>query len=137
MTTAKAAKQVAKLRAALRDREARVNELEERLAALESSTTMQFGRVFAAAARRPTRGAVRLPRQLYRLWKRRDAPQQQAAAERRPHLDLGGLPRPEDRLLLARPTDALTIAGVLGPACMATAADCARVVPLLPHDVTL
>src|SRR6266545_1089709 len=137
MNTAKAAKQVAKLRAALRDREARVIELEERLAALESSTTMQFGRVVAAAARRPARGAVRLPRQLYRLWRRRDAPQSQPGGERRAHVDLGGLPRPEDRLLLAGPTDALTIAGVLGPACQATAADCARVVALLPHDAAL
>src|SRR3954451_1887627 len=137
MTTAKTAKQVARLRAALRDREARVNELEERLAALESSTTMQFGRVFAAAARRPTRGAVRLPRQLYRLWKRRDAPQPQPSGERRTHVDLVGLPRPEDRLLVGPPPDTLTIAGVLGPACQATAADCARVVPLLPHDAVL
>jgi hypothetical protein len=137
MTNPKAAKQVAKLRVALRDREARVIELEERLAALENSTTMQFGKVFAAAARRPARGAVRLPRQLYRLWKRKDAPQQQAGGERRANLDLGGLPRPEDRLLLAGPTDALTIAGVLGSACLATATDCARVVPLLPHDAAL
>src|SRR3954452_17816333 len=101
MTTAKTAKQVAKLRAALRDRDARVTELEERLAALESSTTMQFGRVFAQAARRPARGAVRLPRQLYRLWKHRDAPQPQSGGEHRAGLDLGGLPRPEDRLLIA------------------------------------
>jgi hypothetical protein len=142
MTTAKAAKQVAKLRAALRDREARVHELEERLAALESSTTMQFGRVFAQAARRPARGAVRLPRQLYRLWKHRDAPQPAASGERRTGLDLNGLPRPEDRLLLAVPTlagpaDTITIAGVLGPACLATATDFARVVSLLPHDAVL
>jgi hypothetical protein len=137
ITTAKAAKQVAKLRAALRDREARVAELEERLTALESSTTMQFGRVFAQAARRPARGAVRLPRQLYRLWRRRDAPQPQPNGERRANLDLGGLPRPEDRLLLAGPTGDMTIAGIFGPACQATAADCARVVTLLPHDAAL
>jgi hypothetical protein len=137
MTTAKAAKQVAKLRAALRDREARVQELEERLTALESSTTMQFGRAFAQAARRPARGAVRLPRQLYRLWKRRDAPLPQAGGERRTNLDMNGLPRPEDRLLLAGPADEITIAGVLGPACLATAADCARVVSLLPHEAVL
>jgi hypothetical protein len=137
MTTAKAAKQVAKLRAALRDREARVHELEERLAALESSTTMQFGRVFAQAARRPARGAFRLPRQLYRLWKRRDAPLPASTGERRTNLDLSALPRPEDRLLLAGPADEITIAGVLGPACQATAAGFARVVSLLPHDVVL
>jgi hypothetical protein len=137
MTTAKAAKQVAKLRAALRDREARVHELEGRLAALESSTTMQFGRAFAQAARRPGRGAVRLPRQLYRLWKRRDVPQPQSSGERRTHLDLTGLPRPEDRLLLAGPAGEMTIAGVFGPACHAAAADCARVVSLLPHDAVL
>ena len=137
MTTAKAAKQVAKLRVALRDREARVHELEGRLAALESSTTMQFGRAFAQAARRPARGAVRLPRQLYRLWKRRDVPQPQSSGERHTHLDLAGLPRPEDRLLLAGPAGEITIAGVLGPACHAAAADCARVVSLLPHDAVL
>ncbi|HEU5156287.1 MAG TPA: hypothetical protein VFU43_04770 [Streptosporangiaceae bacterium] len=137
MTTAKSAKQVVKLRAALRDREARVHELEERLAALENSTTMQFGRVFAAAARRPARGAVRLPRQLYRLWRRRDSPQTRPNGERRAYFDLAGLPRPEDRLLLAGPTDALTIAGVFGPGCQDTAAGCARVVSLLPHDAAL
>jgi hypothetical protein len=135
-SAAKANRQVARLRAALRDREARVIELEERLTALESSTTMQFGRVVAAAARRPGRGVVRLPRQLYRLWKRKDAPQAQSSGERRGHLDLAGFDRPEDRMLVSS-TDRLTIAGVLGPDARAAAADCARVVPLLPHDATL
>ena len=137
-TPVRANRQVAKLRAALREREARVIELEERLTALENSTATQFGRAVAAAARRPARGMIRLPRQLYRLWKRKDTPQPQSSEERRRHIDLAGVDRPEDRMLVAAPADGLTIAGVLGPAALAAAAGAAaRVVPLLPHDAAL
>jgi hypothetical protein len=138
---ARANRQVAKLRTALREREARVHELEVRLAAVENSTATQFGRVVAAAARRPRRGVVRLPRQLYRLWKRRDSPQPQPSDERRGHIDIAGFDRPEDRMLVAAPAgppDGLTVAGVFGPAGLAAAEDtAARVVSLLPHDAAL
>jgi hypothetical protein len=134
--TVKTGRQVARLRAALRDRETRVAELEQRLEALEASTSMQFARVVATAARRPGRGVVRLPRQLYRLWKRRDAPQAaKPGPERRAQPDLAGFDRPEDRMLVAGPVDGLTVAGVFGPAGLAAAESYARVVPLLPHDV--
>jgi hypothetical protein len=141
-SAARANRQVAKLRAALREREARVHELEERLTAVENSTATQFGRVVAAAARRPGRGFVRLPRQLYRLWKRKDTPQPQPSGERSGHIDLAGFDRPEDRLLVAAPmsgmADGLTVAGVFGPAGLAAAEGAAaRVVPLLPHDAAL
>jgi hypothetical protein len=138
-TAARANRQVAKLRATLREREARVHELEERLTALENSMATQFGRAVAAAARRPARGVVRLPRQLYRLWKRKDAPQARPpGGERHGHIDLTGFDRPEDRMLVAAPVDGLTIAGVFGPAGLAAAEDgAARVVPLLPHDAAL
>jgi hypothetical protein len=134
--TVKSGRQVARLRAALRDRETRVAELERRLEALEASTSMQFARVVATAARRPGRGVVRLPRQLYRLWKRRDAPQAaKPGPERRAQPDLAGFDRPEDRMLVAGPVDGLTVAGVFGPAGLAAAEGYARVVSLLPHDV--
>ena len=47
---------------------------ETRLAALEQSSTMKFGRTIANAAKKPwPRGAL-LPRDLFRLWKDRAAP---------------------------------------------------------------
>jgi len=50
-----------------------------RLAALEQSATMKFGRTVANAAKKPwPRGAL-LPRDLYRLWKDRGAPKSGAA----------------------------------------------------------
>ncbi|MCQ0008654.1 hypothetical protein [Actinomadura madurae] len=70
---AKAYQQVAKLKATLREREARLGEMEKRLAALETSTAVQFGRLVAGAARNPKRGK-RLPKDLYRLWRKRNAP---------------------------------------------------------------
>ena len=47
---------------------------ETRLAALEQSSTMRFGRTIANAAKKPwPRGAL-LPRDLYKLWRDRGAP---------------------------------------------------------------
>jgi hypothetical protein len=136
---ARADRQAARLRAAIRERDARLYELETRLAALEGSTTYQFGRIVIGAARRPGRRAARLPRELYRLWRRRHAPESAAGQEiGRGRID--AFDRTEDRLLTAAPAalDGLSrpvvIAGVFGPATAERLAGFARPVPLFPHD---
>jgi hypothetical protein len=131
-TNARADQRIGRLRSALREREARIDELERRLAALETSTAVQFGRLVAGAARNPRRGR-RLPKDLYRLWRKRNAP---VAA---PASSAGGVQpdrvdRPENRLLVAGPCDGPIIAGVLGPR---TAVPGATVVPLYPHDAAI
>ncbi|SNT56938.1 hypothetical protein SAMN05443665_104622 [Actinomadura meyerae] len=133
---AKAHRRLGRLRSTLREREARIAELEGRLAALEASTAVQFGRLVAGAARDPRRGR-RLPKELYRLWRRRNAPVAAGSGTGR-----GGAPpervdRPEDRLLIANPCDRLIIAGVLGPATAVLLAEHARVIRLYPHDAAL
>lgn len=124
----------ARLRAALREREARIAELEQRLAALQSSTALQVGRLLAGAARTPRRRAPRLPRDLYRVWRRRHT---SAAGQAAPTAPSGyeQPARPEQRLLTAAPCDGLVVAGVLGRAAAAElAAAPVRVVALYPHD---
>ncbi|MCW2898067.1 MAG: hypothetical protein JWO67_332 [Streptosporangiaceae bacterium] len=140
---ARANRQVARLRAAVRERDARLHALETRLAALEGSTTYQFGRIVAGAARRPGRRAARLPRELYRLWKKRDAPQSSALERDTTRSVLDGSDRPEDRLLAASPAALaggvrpLVIAGVFGPSAQAGLDGYAHTVPLFPHDAGL
>jgi hypothetical protein len=68
------------MRAALRERDAKVRMLEGRLVALEESASVALGRALAAAARRPVRGLLRLPRLLFRLWRRRKDPATAAAS---------------------------------------------------------
>ena len=67
----------------LRDTRVQLAMTETRLAALEQSSTMRFGRTIANAAKKPwPRGAL-LPRDLYKLWRDRGAPKsgaQNAAA---------------------------------------------------------
>jgi hypothetical protein len=136
-SAAKAHRQAARLRAALREREGRVQELERRLVALETSTTVQFGRLVAGAARNPKQRGVRLPRELYRLWKKRHIP---AVAPTLGESDRGPLERmdrPEDRLLVSQPYDGLIIAGILGRDAAAALGERARVISLLPHDATI
>ncbi|RKS76348.1 hypothetical protein BZB76_1702 [Actinomadura pelletieri DSM 43383] len=129
---AKAYQQLGRLKATLREREARVAELEKRITALESSTAMRFGRLVADAARDPKSGR-RLPRELYRLWRRRHAPVPASGTS-------GGgvrperVDRPEDRLLVAGPCDTMIVAGVFGPGTADRLAGYAKVVPLYPHD---
>ncbi|MDL4776060.1 MULTISPECIES: hypothetical protein [Thermomonosporaceae] len=134
-STAKAGRQAARLRAALRERESRVEELERRLDALETSTTLQFGRLVAGAARSPRRRGVRLPRELYRLWRKRHVPTAASSGggdgER---IRLDPVDRPEDRLLVAAPYEGLVIAGVLARGTAAALGGHARVVALYPHD---
>lgn len=140
---ARANRQVARLRAAVRERDARLHALETRLAALEGSTTYQFGRIVAGAARRPRRRAARLPRELYRLWKKRDSPQATVIDRDKAGSGFEGSDRPEDRLLAASPAALegtvrpLVIAGVFGPSTRDRLTGYASTVPLFPHDAGL
>lgn len=124
----------ARLRAALRESDARVEELERRLAALETSTTVQFGRLVAGAARNPRRRAARLPRELYKLWKKRDRPMESATLRESATRRLDRFDRPEDRLLVQHTTDRPVVAGILGRAAAAELAERYEVVPVHPHD---
>ncbi|WP_433227671.1 hypothetical protein [Actinomadura formosensis] len=133
---AKAYQQLGRLKATLREREARLAELERRLAALETSTAVQFGRLVAGAARNPKRGR-RLPKDLYRLWRRRNAPVPASGPPAGGGVHPDRVDRPENRLLVAGPCDGLIIAGVLSPATAALLAGHAKVVPLYPHDAAI
>lgn len=135
---ARVRRQAAKLRAALRERDARVQELEKRLVAIETSTTLQVGKLVAGAARQPGKGAVRLPKQLYRLWKKRNAPQYSATQrESGSRLQTEAIDRPEDRLLAAGPYEGLVVGGIFTRETAAALAGRAKVLPLYPHDATL
>ena len=136
-SAAKAHRQAARLRAALRERESRVQELERRLIALERSTTVQFGRLIAGAARDPRRRGVRLPRELYRLWRKRNIPSVAPTVRESDRSRLDHVDRPEDRLLVAQPYDGLVIGGVLGRAAAAELGGQAKVVALYPHDAVI
>ncbi|WP_131737859.1 hypothetical protein [Actinomadura roseirufa] len=137
MNNAKANRQVARLRATLRERESRVEELERRLAALETSTTLQFGRLVAGAARNPRRRGVRLPKELYRLWRKRNVPTSASGSSDGERIQLDRIDRPEDRLLVSAPYEGIVIAGVLGRRAAATLAEHAKVISLYPHDATV
>ena len=132
---------------------------ETRLAALEQSSTMRFGRTIANAAKKPwPRGAL-LPRDLYKLWRDRGAPksgaQNAAAALAAAQLaDLkgtggrflsaltapGALTLSDPGLALAgAPATAprLVITGALSVLGCATLVPDAVVHPLLPHDADI
>ena len=134
---------------------------ETRLAALEQSSTMKFGRTIANAAKKPwPRGAL-LPRDLFRLWKDRAAPKSGAAnaATALAAAQLADLSGTGGRFLssltapgvLALADPALTLAGGLSAGSVGTGAGlvitgaisalgCATLAPdavvhpLLPHD---
>ena len=134
---------------------------ETRLAALEQSSTMRFGRTIANAAKKPwPRGAL-LPRDLFRLWKDRAAPKSGAAnaATALAAAQLADLSGTGGRFLssltapgvlaLADPALALAgglsagaagagaglvITGAISALGCATLAPDAVVHPLLPHD---
>ncbi|MGI5118911.1 hypothetical protein ACQEU5_05100 [Marinactinospora thermotolerans] len=130
--------QTEQLRRALTEREAQLHEAQARLAALEGSTSLQVGRALTAAAKRPARGLVRLPRDLYRLW-RGSTRTRQAAGRRRPAQPVRSYEaeRQESRLLAGTvgPLDGrLVVAGVLSPEARAAVDPYIRVVPLRPHD---
>lgn len=131
--------QTEQLRKALAEREAQLQEARARLAALEGSTSLQVGRVLAGAARKPGRGLVRLPRELYRLWRGggtgRATATARGTAEPVRSYDTD---RQEARLLAGRAVsgdDRIVIAGVLSAEARAALAPCARIIPLRPHDV--
>ena len=143
----------------LRDTRVQLAMTETRLAALEQSSTMRFGRTIANAARKPwPRGAL-LPRDLYKLWRERGAPksgaQNAAAALAAAQLaDLkgtggrflssltapGALTLADPGLALAgAPASAprLVITGALSALGCATLVPDAVVHPLLPHDADI
>jgi hypothetical protein len=134
---------------------------ETRLAALEQSSTMKFGRTIANAAKKPWPKGALLPRELYRIWKERGAPKSGAknAATALAAAQLADLSGSGGRFLssltapgvLALADPALALAGSLsggaagtGPGLVitgaiselgcATLAPDAVVHPLLPHD---
>jgi hypothetical protein len=143
----------------LRDTRVQLAMTETRLAALEQSSTMVFGRTIANAAKKPwPRGAL-LPRDLYKLWRMRGAPksgaQNAAAALAAAQLaDLkgtggrflsaltapGALALSDPGLVLAGPpasTPRLVITGALSVLGCATLVPDAVVHPLLPHDADI
>ncbi|MQY07192.1 hypothetical protein [Actinomadura macrotermitis] len=133
---AKAHQQTARLRAALRDREERLKETEQRLAALEASTTWRVGRLMAGTARNPKRGA-RLPRELMQLWKDRHSPTAAPAKSDRKPVHIEQTDRPEDRLLVAGPCETAVVAGIFGHGTADLIASHAKVMPLYPHDAKI
>ncbi|MFK0108387.1 hypothetical protein [Streptomyces sp. NPDC091217] len=126
------------LTAALRRARDRVDVLETRVAMLEGSTSLRVGKALVSAARSPRRGAVRLPRELYGLWRRRNggkgrtsgspapAPAPEAGADDRFHLS--------HRALSVAPRDRLVITGVLTDRTAEDFAADAVVSRVLPHD---
>ncbi|WP_433328887.1 hypothetical protein [Spirillospora sp. CA-294931] len=136
-SAAKANRQVARLRATLREREARVQELEQRLIALETSSALQFGRLVAGAARNPKGRGVRLPKELYKLWKKRHVPGLGPSIQPSEKTQLDHIDRPEDRLLIADPYEGPVVAGLLGREAKAALAGHVKVVPLHPHDASI
>jgi hypothetical protein len=134
---------------------------ETRLAALEQSSTMKFGRTIANAAKKPWPKGALLPRELYRIWKDRGAPKSGAknAATALAAAQLADLSGTGGRFLssltapgvlaLADPAlalaggltggaagtgTALVITGAISELGCATLAPDAVVHPLLPHD---
>ena len=134
---------------------------ETRLAALEQSSTMKFGRTLANAAKKPWPKGALLPRELYRIWKDRGAPKSGAknAATALAAAQLADLSGTGGRFLssltapgvlaLADPALALAggltggaagtgtglvVTGAISALGCATLAPDAVVHPLLPHD---
>jgi hypothetical protein len=128
-------RQVARLKAALADREARVQILEARVSALEASTSLRVGRAVTDAARKPGKGVVALPRELYRMWRHRGAPNVVTSVDARERPMFSA--RDEDRLIAGSAVKGLIVAGVLAPAAAESLGRAAHIVPLMPHDAAL
>ncbi|MET8452654.1 hypothetical protein [Streptomyces sp. NPDC005209] len=126
------------LASALRGARERVDLLKARVAMLEGSTSLRVGRALVSAARSPRRGAARLPRELYGMWRGRTV--KKAAPTARPAADNAAPVTADDRLHLVHrafscaPRDRLVIAGVLTDATAEDFAADAVVNRLLPHD---
>jgi hypothetical protein len=133
--------QTEQLKQALAERDAQLQEARTRLAAVEDSTSLQVGRALTAAAKRPGRSLVRLPRDLYRLWRRSGTTQH--VQRRRP----GAEPvrsfdadRQEARLLsgmAGNSEDLLVVATVVGSAIQDAVSPYLHSVPLRPHDAQI
>ncbi|WP_201776597.1 hypothetical protein [Allosalinactinospora lopnorensis] len=133
--------QTEQLRQALSEREAQLQEAQARLAALEGSTSLQVGRALTDAAKRPGRGLVRLPRDLFRLW-RKSGRTEQGNGRRRTGQPVRSYEteRQEARLLsgtVGLRDDRLVVAGILSPEARAAIEPYVRVIPLRPHDAQL
>jgi hypothetical protein len=133
--------QTEQLRQALAEREAQLQEARSRLAALEGSTSLQVGRALTAAAKRPGRSLVKLPRDLYRLWRRsgttRHTERRRKGTEPVRSFDAD---RQEARLLtgvVGGREDLLVVATVVGPAIQQAVDPYVRTVPLRPHDAEI
>lgn len=129
-----AAPDTARLRAAQRRlslAEAQLRRAEARLASLENSTALRVGQILANAARSPARRVPTLPRDLYRLWRRRSVRTSAPSAGR----GSGPAVYEEERLLVGGATRGRPlVAGVLtGPAADALAGS-ADVLALQPHN---
>jgi hypothetical protein len=136
-----AAPDTARLRAAQRrlsTTEARLRRAEARLASLENSTALRVGQMLANTARHPARVPL-LPRELYRMWRRR------AVRIAPPPVSGGGGPAAyeEERLLVGAPLAAPRdqdapprplVAGVLTRTTADALATVADVHWLLPHN---
>ncbi|MEV7283778.1 hypothetical protein AB0O01_04285 [Streptomyces sp. NPDC093252] len=139
---AAAERERAQLSAALRGARDRVEVLQARVAMLEGSTSLRVGKALVSAARSPKRGATRLPKELYGLWRTRTTPTKAApttpSAPTTPtgtEADLdGGRLHLAHRAFTSAPRDRLVLAGVFtDPTATAFAAD-AVVNRTLPHD---
>ncbi len=128
-------RQAARLKAALADREARVKILEARVAALETSTSLRVGRAVTNAARKPSKGVVRLPKELYRMWRHRGAPNVVTSVDARERPMFSA--RDEDRLIAGTSARGLVVAGVLSRRTAEALDGLAQIVPLMPHDAGL
>jgi hypothetical protein len=98
---------------------------------------VQFGRLVAGAARRPRERGVKLPRELYRLWRKRNVPSVAPTVRASDKVQLDDVDRPEDRLLVAQPYDGVIVAGVLGRETAARLGEHAKVISLYPHDASI
>jgi hypothetical protein len=134
--------QTEQLRQALAEREAQLQEARSRLAALEGSTSLQVGKALTAAAKRPGKSLVKLPRDLYRLWRssgntRHTERRRRGGAEPVRSFDAE---RQESRLLTGLSggsEDLLVVATVVGPSVAEAIDPYVRPVPLRPHDAQI
>ncbi|MFF4501533.1 hypothetical protein [Streptomyces sp. NPDC001401] len=143
-----------RLASALRAARERVGVLEARVAMLEGSTSLRVGRALVSAARSPGREAVRLPGELYEVWKGRRRGGARTAGAGRPASSAdtrgtgGSVRTPETddaavvagrallahRALVSTPRDRLVLAGVFTDRTAEDLAADAVVNRLLPHD---
>ena len=131
--------QTEQLRQALAEREAQLQEARARLAALEDSTSLQVGKALTAAAKRPGRSLVKLPRDLYRLW-RGSGTTNHSQRRRVEPIRSFDTDREEARLLsglIGGSMDHLVAATVVGPGIQKAIHPYLRAVPLRPHDAQI